>query len=100
MPAGGKVQVLCSGPRRTCPFARRSLRVTKGKANGLTLLSRKRRTRGLVFGVGATVQVRVTAAGMIGRVRRMRIVETEFAPSQDLCLSPTGSVPRRCVDDQ
>ena len=89
VPAGGKVELRCSGP---CPFKRRSLPVRKSRANGAR--------RSLSFRVGATLEVRVTAPQMIGKVRRLRIVKRKFPRGQDLCLSPTSSAPRRCADNR
>jgi hypothetical protein len=87
VPTGGRVQLRCSG---RCPFRTRSLPVRNGRANGAR--------RPLSVRVGATLEVRVTAPAMVGKVRRLRIVARRFPRGQELCLPPAGGVPRRCAD--
>ena len=92
VPRGGKVRLRCSGPRRACPFARRSLKVTRaGKADALV-----GRRRGLLFRAGALVEVSVTAPDAIGRVRRFRVLVDRVPRVQDLCLRPNAKRPHRC----
>ena len=72
------------GPQRACPFERRSLRVSEGR--GPTA-----RGAAVSFGVGATVEVRVTAPDMIGKVRRMRIVARQVPARPGPLLEPTST---------
>ena len=98
IPAGGSVKLRCSGKRRACPFKAKTVAVSKrGTANALSVLNRRARRRGLVVGVGATLEVRITAPGHIGKVVRYRIVEKRFPKGRLLCLRPGTSAPVACT---
>ncbi len=100
IPARGKVEVRCTASKaakRACPFARRALRVRDGKASALSLLPKSRRKRGLGFGVGATLEVRITAPDHIGKVVRYRIAKGAFPRGKKLCLPPAAAKPERCA---
>jgi len=92
-PAGAKVQLRCTGPKRACPFSRRAIRSDRGRANALRSLSRRQRR----IGVGATIEVRVTAPAMIGKVVRYPIVKGKFPRGRTTCLDPGASKPRLCT---
>jgi hypothetical protein len=97
VPAGGAVQLRCRSKRRSaCPFRAKSVKVRSGKANGLTVLPKARRKRGLFVGRGATLEVRITAPAMIGKVVRYKIVKTRFPIGKVLCLPPGAASPQRC----
>jgi hypothetical protein len=97
IPASGGVLLRCTGGRTRCPFKSRRLRVTSNAtANGLSLLSRPKRRRGLVFKPGATLEVRVTAPNAIGKVVRYRIVRNRFPRGKALCLPPGTTRPVAC----
>ena len=90
----------CTAPKaakRACPFARRALRVRDGRASALSLLSKSRRRRGLSFGPGATLEVRITAPAHIGKVVRYRIAKGAFPRGRKLCLPPAAAKPERCA---
>ncbi len=97
IPAGGKVQLRCSGGNRRCPFKAKRLKVSKQRtANGLKLLSKRKRKGGLVFKPGATLEVRITAPAAIGKVVRYKIVRSRFPVGKTLCLAPGASKPKGC----
>ena len=82
-PAGAGIEVLCSG--KGCPFKR--------KQAGLKLTP--------LFGTaklrpGATIQLRVDAAGMIGRVFEYRIRAAKTPRVRTLCFPPAASKPAGC----
>ena len=98
IPAGGSVRLRCTGKRRACPLRSKTLAVSKGgKANALSVLSRRARRRGLVVRVGATLEIRVTAPGHIGKVVRYKIVRQRFPKGRLLCLPPGASAPVACT---
>jgi hypothetical protein len=100
VPPGGEVQLRCAAPkaaRRACPFSRRALNVNNGKADALAPPDKKKRpTRRLVFGVGATLEVRITARDLVGKIVRYRIVKRGFPRGRTFCLSPGAVEATRC----
>jgi hypothetical protein len=100
VPPGGEVQLRCAAPkaaRRACPFSRRALNVNNGKADALAPPDKKKRpTRRLVFGVGATLEVRITAPDLVGKIVRYRIVKRGFPRGRTFCLSPGAVEATRC----
>jgi putative metal-binding protein len=94
VPAGGTAELRCTAPRKkACPFTRRSVKLVKGAGNALT---RRERRRGLVVGVGATIEARVVVPAMIGRVRRFKIARNAYPKGDTLCLPPGTTKPARC----
>jgi hypothetical protein len=101
VPTGGKVELLCTAgkrAKRVCPFTHRLVTVKHGKADALTLLRDKRRKRGLVFRVGAVLEVRITAPKFVGKVVRYPIAKNAFPRGRTLCLAPEAIKPTACVD--
>jgi hypothetical protein len=92
-PAGAKVQLRCTAPKRACPFSRRTLGADRGRANALATLGRRQRR----IPVGAMIEVRVTAPAMIGKVVRFPIVKAKFPRGQTSCLDPGAPKPRACA---
>jgi hypothetical protein len=93
IPAGGKVQLRCTAPSsamHACPFTRRSLRVRNGTSNGLSLLRKRDRRRGLVFGVGATLEVRIIAPNHAGKLVSYRITRRGFPLAKKRCRQGRG----------
>jgi hypothetical protein len=89
VPAGGKVQLRCSG--RGCPFRTRAAKVTKGSANLAKLLKRRLRAK-------AIIEVRVTAPDFIGTATRFTMRDRGRAPKKaTLCLAPGATKPGRCT---
>jgi hypothetical protein len=58
-----------------------------------TLLKRR------VLPVGTRVEVRITAPGVIGRVRRFTVRKGSAPSTADLCLLPGSSVAKTCPPD-
>lgn len=89
VPAGGSVEVRCSGgKKRGCPFSLR--RRAAGTRVVLTKLFATRRLR-----AGAEIEVRVLAPGMIGKVVRYAI--TKRPPkANSLCLDVGAKSPAAC----
>ncbi len=91
VPAEARVQLRCSGGG--CRgAARRTARVSAaGKADLVPLLGRARRLE-----PGAVLEVRITAAGRIGKVTRFVIRRRALARKRSLCLPPGTSRPVSC----
>ncbi len=83
---GAKVELRCSGPKHACPFTKRTLKVSKGKASVKRFTAK----------VGAKLDVVVTAHGFIGKVLRVPVIKNRFARLQTLCLAPGASKPSAC----
>jgi hypothetical protein len=97
IPAGGKVELRCSGGERRCPFKAKRLKVSsKRTANGLSVLRKSKRKRGLAFKPGARLEVRITAPAAIGKVVRYKIVRRRFPVGKTLCLAPGATKPAAC----
>jgi hypothetical protein len=99
VPAGGRVEVRCAANKRAksaCPFARRLVRVTNGKADGLTVLRKKQRRRGLIIRGRATLEIRITAPLFIGKIVRYQIVEGRPPQGRTRCLNPGAEKPTAC----
>jgi hypothetical protein len=100
VPPGGEVQLRCAAPkaaRGACPFSRRVVIVRDGRADALAQPGKKKRhARRLVFGVGATLEVRITAPDLIGKIVRYRIVKRVFPRGRTLCVSPGAVEATRC----
>jgi hypothetical protein len=97
IPAGGAVEMRCAGRKGRCPFKTKKLKVsTRATANGLSVLGKRARRRGLVFKVGATFDIRVTAPNSIGKVARYVIVPRRFPKAKMLCLAPGTTKPAAC----
>lgn len=95
VPEGGTAELRCTAPRKkACPFTRRSVKLVKGAGNALT---KSERRRGLVVGVGATVEARVVVPSMIGRVRRFKIAKNAYPKGDTLCLPPGTTKPAKCL---
>ena len=90
VPAGGRVVLRCAG--RGCEFGRRVARVSAVGTAGLKKLLRGRRLK-----AGAVVEVRVTAAGFVGKVTRFRMRRARVPVKTSLCLAPGDVAPRRCA---
>ena len=89
LPTGAAVQLRCSGPR--CPFKRKSAgRPRRGKLDALPAFGRKRTLR-----AGATLEVRITAPGMIGKVVRYKARDGKPPKVSTLCLRPGARTPQR-----
>jgi Ca2+-binding RTX toxin-like protein len=85
--AGGRAELRCSG--------RCSFRKKVGKANGNRSVNLRRLIRGRVR-TGATLEVRLTAPGTIGRVVRFKMRRGKLPKRTSLCLPPGGNA-GRCV---
>jgi hypothetical protein len=48
-------------------------------------------------GVGATLEVRVTAAKFVGKVVRYRVIKRAFPLGRSLCLAPGVRKPMTCT---
>ena len=90
VPAGTTILVECKG--RGCAFKsnRRSVR----RASRLVRLAPLFKRRAL--GVGARVQVTVTAPGTIGKVLRLTVRRGKTPQRASLCLEPGARTPARC----
>jgi hypothetical protein len=90
LPAGAKVQLRCRG--RRCPVRRKTVKPRGERANVARALGRKRRR----FRARQTLQVRITAPGMIGKVVRYRLRRRRAPVGKVLCLPPGSRKPVRC----
>lgn len=85
--AGGRAELRCSG--------RCSFRKKVGKANGNRSVNLRRLIRGRLR-TGATLEVRLSAPGTIGRVVRFKMRKAKLPKRTSLCLPP-GERVGRCV---
>jgi hypothetical protein len=93
VPAGAKVQLRCSG--RSCPFRQGRARAIRRTRSSVSLMTSALRAKRIV--PTTTFEVRVTAAGHIGRVMRFRFTRLRRNPTlQTRCLMPGSRTPRRC----
>ena len=85
VPRGARVELRCTAARAAA--ARRKLRRTRASVrNGKASFTRKlRRVR---LRSGARLEVRVTRAGVIGKVVRLRVRSRTLPLSSTLCLAP------------
>jgi Ca2+-binding RTX toxin-like protein len=90
VPAGGKVEVLCSG--KGCAFSRRAATVKGGKAS-LAKLFKARKLK-----PGAVIEIRVTAPGKTGQVVRFTVRKGKKTPTRStLCLAAGAAKPAACA---
>jgi Putative metal-binding motif len=87
-PAGAAVEVRCLGKR--CPFRVKKATV---KRNGTAALRRffRRRLR-----PGMTIEVRITAPNLIGKVVRYKTRRRSTPDGKTFCLPPGVTKPQRC----
>jgi hypothetical protein len=95
LPPGARVEVRCT-PKKRCPFTKKSVKVKNSRADALTLLTKSKRRRGLIFRRGAVVEVRITAPNTIGLVIRYAIRKGKRPTRKTLCLPPGSSKPATC----
>jgi hypothetical protein len=89
VPKGGKVTVDCKGGG--CPFKRHTVKVKGGKADAGKLF------KGHRLHVGASVQVAITAPGLIGKVLRYTFKGHLRVPNGKLlCLQPGARSASSC----
>lgn len=86
-PRGTRVSARCGG--RGCPF--RKWRKTVGTK---TLVIKP--LRGRFLSAGATLEVRVSKPGQIGKYTRIVIRKLKTPVRRDLCLVPGSSAPSKC----
>jgi Ca2+-binding RTX toxin-like protein len=91
--AASTVLVTCkTAIKRRCPFTRATRRPkATGGLLSLTALFKRR-----VLPVGTRIDVRITAPGVIGRVRRFTMVRSATPRRADLCVLPGSSVAKTC----
>ena len=94
LPAGHSVRISCTTPKRyarRCPFTRATRRPARSGTVSLTSLFRKR-----VLPPGTRIELRITAPGFNGRVRRFTIRAVGAVRDQRLCLTRGRTTPRPC----
>jgi Ca2+-binding RTX toxin-like protein len=100
IPSSYSVRVSCSNPlpknKTRCPFTTKTLK-PKGKATqvGLTGLFKNRRLPPLT-----TIELRVTAAGFNGKVRRFQIRSAGVPSDKTLCLIAPKKTPTKCPPEE
>jgi Ca2+-binding RTX toxin-like protein len=100
IPSSYSVRVACSNPlprnKTRCPFKTKTLK-PKGKATqvGLTLLFKNRRLPPLT-----TIELRITATGFNGKVRRFQIRSVGSPTDKTLCLIAPKKTPTKCPADE
>jgi hypothetical protein len=87
---GDRLRLTCKGAG--CDFKRKTVRVKKPKAK----LSLMQHVRGLELRKGAVVQLRVSRAGTIGRVRTWRVRAPKIPKITDRCVRPGAKKLIRC----
>jgi hypothetical protein len=82
--------LVCRG--RGCPFSKRSFNAPKrGKLQLAPALKQRH------LGVGATVDVQITATNDIGEVVRFTVLSGKLPKESFLCLPPGARTPSACV---
>jgi hypothetical protein len=90
IPEGAAVELRCSGKRKHCPGRRKPVAVRNGRANVHRVL------RGRHLRVGAVLELRVTRAGMIGKVVRFKVRRSKIPSKRTYCLPVGAAKPVRC----
>jgi PKD domain len=99
VPKGGKVELRCSKSKK-CPFKRKSSK--KRRKGTITLFkevqaSKVTRMKQRRFRAGQRLELRITAAGYIGKVVRYKLKKGKIPSGQTLCLPVGKKNPRaRC----
>jgi Putative metal-binding motif len=90
--AGARVEIRCLGQK--CAFKRVKAkgRAKRGTLNLLKSLSKKQRK----LRAGQTLEIRITAPRVIGKVVRYKIRAGKIPRAQELCLPPGTRKPARC----
>ncbi len=94
-PAGATVTVSCHG--HGCPAKRVDTVSTSGRSGsklGLVTITFRRFARSL--SAGASLQIRISKAGQIGKYTRFTIRRGKLPKRLDTCLSPAGIQPIAC----
>jgi DNA-binding beta-propeller fold protein YncE len=94
VPAKAKIQLLCSGRGRTCPFKRLSKSFARvvARTSLLSLIKKNRRT----FKVGAKLELRITAPGMIGKSQTFTFRRGKAPKVTKACVAPGATKPSKC----
>ena len=98
VPRGGKAELRCRG--RKCPFRRKSS--TKRRKGAITLFKDMKagkavRVKNRTFRPGQRLQLRITAAGHIGKVVKYRLRRGRFPVGVQFCLPLGATKPqKRC----
>ena len=94
LPPDHRVRLTCKATKRfarRCPFRSATRKPSKTGTVTLTTLFRKRR-----LPPGTTLELRITAPGLNGRVRRFTVRSVGSVRDQRLCLLQGRSSPRAC----
>jgi hypothetical protein len=94
-PTGTKVTVRCAG--KGCPFRRWSRTLaTKRRATAGQKMVTVRRLRGRFLFAGATLEVRISRSGQIGKYTKLVIQKRKPPVRSDLCLAPGSRAAAQC----
>jgi DNA-binding beta-propeller fold protein YncE len=88
LPANATVEIRCKG--RGCPFAKRTVKISDGKANAAKGFRHAKLRR------GTTVQIRILVPGMIGKVVVYTMPKKGFPVGRQRCLPPGATTPSKC----
>lgn len=87
---GAKLRLICrGGKKRRCPFTAKTVKRTGAKRNLASILRRR------YLRPGATVELRATMNGAIGRVVRLRINRRAVPVDSQLCIPLGKTKPQR-----
>lgn len=88
IPAGAKIELVCTGKKGRCPFTKlsKSFKKETAKSGLLSLIKKSRRS----FRVGAKLEVRITAVGAIGKSVKFTMRANRIPSVAKGCL-PVGS---------
>jgi len=93
VPSRGTVLLTCTAKRKSaCPFKRYSKSFAKGRST-LNLLSQFKKRR---FSKGVTVQLRITAPDVIGKVVTFTTRRGSLPKQKSQCITPGKSKPSAC----
>ncbi len=89
IPSGGRATVKCTGGG--CPFKKaRRLKIRRGRANATRLFRDDR------LGVGARIEIRITARDTIGKIVRYTMRSRKLPARRELCDPPGQASAKRC----
>jgi hypothetical protein len=89
-PAGSRVELVCSGKRKRCPFRTRQVAMRDGTATMAKLFKKPLK-------VGASLEVRLLNPDYVGKVIRYEMRRSRLPAPTALCMRPDATAPHSCT---
>ena len=90
VPEGGRVELRCKGKGKGCPTKKTVVRKRIATTSFKTLFGKRR------LKTGATVEVRVLAPNMIGKVAKFTMRRKKLPKVTLSCMAPGAKAPAKC----